>query len=156
KPLTKAILDGAQQIAVPAFVSTLAICIVFVPVAFLTGAAKSLFTPLGMAVVFAMLASYLLSRTLVPTLVQYLLSGEAPGHDRAFDRVFNRFRDGYVAGLGWTLEHKAVVAVAFGVLMASSAGLVPLLGEDFFPRVDAGQFRLHVRARPGTRIEETE
>jgi CzcA family heavy metal efflux pump len=164
KPLVKAILDGAQQIAVPAFVSTLAICIVFVPVAFLTGAARSLFMPLGMAVVFAMLASYLLSRTLVPTLVQYLLRGEAghePGADAgglhgAFNRGFEQVRQHYIGALEWTLGHRGTVLAAFVLLLAASAALVPLIGEDFFPRVDAGQFRLHVRARPGTRIEETE
>jgi CzcA family heavy metal efflux pump len=165
KPLVKAILDGAQQIAVPAFVSTLAICIVFVPIGFLTGAARSLFMPLGTAVVFAMLASYLLSRTLVPTLVQYLLRGES-GHEpgsgavtgvhAAFNRGFERLRAAYVGALEWALAHRGAVLGAFALFLAASAGLLPLIGEDFFPRVDAGQFRLHVRARPGTRIEETE
>jgi CzcA family heavy metal efflux pump len=172
KEINLAILDGAQQIAVPAFVSTLAICIVFAPVFFLSGAAKSLFIPLAMAVVFAMLASYLLSRTLVPTLVKYLLRsevamyqrghGDHPGagpiwavHD-AFNHLFERFRDRYRAALDWSLAHRTFVVGVFILVPAASLVLPPLIGQDFFPDVDAGQFRLHVRAPSGTRLEMTE
>jgi multidrug efflux pump subunit AcrB len=233
KRLVPAILDGARQIAVPAFVSTLCICIVFVPVAFISGAAKYLFTPLAMAVVFAMLTSYLLSRTLVPTLVHYLLASEVeryggaseasdrageiarsrstfrrpwirglalaviaiggaiayarmPGHrgeiravalailvvsairqlvvrwdviwraHHAFNRQFERLRRTYGGFLAWALGHRASVVTAFALLVAASCALAPWIGQDFFPSVDAGQIRLHVRAPPGTRIEETE
>jgi multidrug efflux pump subunit AcrB len=174
KPLVRAILDGAQQIAVPAFVSTLCICIVFVPVIFLTGAAKYLFTPLAMAVVFAMMASYLLSRTLVPTMVKYLLRHEAelyqnesgeieeniPGVfwriHHGFQRGFERMREGYRRLLAASLAHRKVVTVCFGVLGVACASVAPFLGTDFFPAVDAGQIRVHVRAPAGTRIEETE
>jgi multidrug efflux pump subunit AcrB len=171
KPILRAILDGAQQIAVPAFVSTLAICIVFVPVVFLSGAAKSLFTPLAMAVVFAMLASYLLSRTLVPTMAKYLLAAEVhlhePGHEKAkpkgifgtihqsFETGFSRLREGYKGLLEWALTHRLVTVCGFGLFSLVSFGLVPYLGQDFFPQVDAGEFRLHVRAPAGTRLEET-
>lgn len=263
KRLVKAILDGAQQIAVPAFVSTLCICIVFVPVVFISGAAKYLFTPLAMAVVFAMMTSYLLSRTLVPTMVHYLLAAEVemyggeldPNdphaqkalHDKephepegarsvlakrgvkiallvavallavggyvlyrtgelgvlegrlhalaayaaahpmraglyafvildlivllylmgkfnlvwrvhfAFNRQFEKLRRFYGGLLAWSLDHRMVVAGGFLVMVvASCVGLFPLVGQDFFPSVDAGQMRLHVRAPAGTRIEETE
>jgi multidrug efflux pump subunit AcrB len=172
KRILKAILDGAQQIAIPAFVSTLAICIVFVPVVFLSGAAKSLFTPLAMAVVFAMLASYLLSRTLVPTMAKYLLAAEIhlhqPGHEdkaprgvfgrihHSFEANFSRVREGYRELLGWTLGHRRTTVFAFGIFSLLSLGLIPFLGQDFFPQVDAGEFRLHVRAPAGTRLEETE
>jgi len=173
KPLRRAILDGAAQIATPAFVSTLAICIVFVPVVFLTGPAAYLFTPLALAVVFAMLASYFLSRTLVPTMVLYLLPAEvgsesaesspstthhsplARFHD-AFNRAFERLRLTYHGLLDWALDHRFVaVAVLLGFALGSLM-LFPRIGQDFFPSVDAGQFRLHVRAPSGTRIEETE
>jgi multidrug efflux pump subunit AcrB len=172
KPILKSILDGAQQIAVPAFVSTLAICIVFVPVVFLSGAAKSLFTPLAMAVVIAMMASYLLSRTLVPTMAKYLLGAEMHmhqhGHENApakgifgkihkgFEGGFARMREGYRGILVWALDHRAITVSFFGLLSLCSMGLVPFLGQDFFPQVDAGEFRLHVRAPAGTRLEETE
>jgi multidrug efflux pump subunit AcrB len=167
--LVQAILDGAQQIATPAFVSTLSICIVFVPVVFLTGPAKYLFTPLAMAVVFAMLASYLLSRTIVPTLVRYLLATES--HDRgaapaapglfgrlheAFQRRFERLRAAYVRTLETALARRGRVVAVFAVLVLSGLVLLPFVGRDFFPTVDTGQFRLHVRAPAGTRIEETE
>jgi multidrug efflux pump subunit AcrB len=179
KPLRQAILDGAQQVATPAFVATLAICIVFVPIFLLTGAARSLFAPLAMAVVFAMLASYLLSRTLIPTLVVYLLRNEvhlyqqshtaagenggslaAPGliwrtHEK-FNAVFERLRAGYREGLAWSLAHRKIVIAAFMLFGAGSLALLPFIGQDFFPAVDAGQIRLHVRAPTGTRIEETE
>src|SRR6058998_2288525 len=167
KRLIQAILDGAQQIATPAFVSTLSICIVFVPVVFLTGPAKYLFTPLAMAVVFAMLASYLLSRTIVPTLVRYLLGAETHGegataagffgriHD-AFQRRFERLRAAYVRALERALARRARVLAGFAVVVVSGLVLLPFVGRDFFPTVDTGQFRLHVRAPAGTRIEETE
>ncbi len=162
KPIVKAILDGAMQIATPAFVSTLCICIVFVPVVFLTGAARYLFTPLALAVVIAMMASYLLSRTLVPTMVRYLLASEAGrehphgGISGAFQRWFEKLRETYRRTLGSALAYRKFVAAAFIVLCAACLGLSPMLGEDFFPQVDAGQIRLHVRAPAGTRIEETE
>ncbi|MEO7032270.1 MAG: efflux RND transporter permease subunit [Polyangiaceae bacterium] len=172
KPFIRAIVDGAQEIAVPAFVSTLCICIVFVPVAFITGAAKSLFVPLALAVVFAMLTSYFLSRTLVPTLVRFLLEKEAKEHEHghvagppglakrffaAFDRGFVRLRTAYGGWLAWALEHRALFGTAFlAFVVASVLLLVPLLGRDFFPTVDAGLIKLHVRGAPGLRIEETE
>jgi len=171
KKVTRAILDGAQQIATPAFVSTLCICIVFVPVVFISGVARYLFTPLALAVVLAMLASYFLSRTVVPTMVQYLLPAEAhlhqPGHPavdggpiwsvhQRFNRHFERFQGAYRGALTWALQHRWVVVVGFVVLTVVSLGIFPLLGMDFFPTVDAGQFRLHVRCPAGTRIEETE
>jgi len=244
KRLVQAILDGASQIAVPAFVSTLCICIVFVPVVFISGAAKYLFTPLALAVVFAMLTSYLLSRTLVPTMVHYLLAAEvemyggmvdasdphamkalhhqhetqtrarrriilailtpvvlillaaallrawaAPWlaehwqllaqltlgivalvpllwlisklnllwriHD-AFNRQFERLRSFYGGLLDWTLDHRRTVIVAFIVMVLGSCGLFTVIGSDFFPTVDAGQIRLHVRCPAGTRIEESQ
>ncbi|HUK23007.1 MAG TPA: efflux RND transporter permease subunit [Terriglobales bacterium] len=170
KEIQHAILDGAQQIAVPAFVSTLAICIVFVPMFFLTGVAKYLFVPLAEAVVFAMLASYLLSRTLVPTLAKYLLRGHeedaaliAKSSRNPFVRMqarfeagFERFRERYHRWLQGCLHHrKAFLWGFFGACVLSCVVLVPWLGEDFFPSVDAGQFKLHIRARAGTRIEET-
>jgi multidrug efflux pump subunit AcrB len=176
KPLVRAVLDGAMQIAVPAFVSTLSICIVFVPVLLLTGAAKYLFTPLALAVVFAMLASYMLSRTLIPTMVHFLLkvevdmyrSGEhgesasGKGHSIiwrvhfAFNRRFERFRAAYTGLLDWALDHRAVVLGGFMLFALGSLGLVYLIGSDFFPTVDSGQIRLHARAPAGTRIEKTE
>jgi multidrug efflux pump subunit AcrB len=176
KPLVRAVLDGAMQIAVPAFVSTLAICIVFVPVLLLTGAAKYLFTPLAMAVVFAMLASYMLSRTLIPTMVHYLLKqevdmyrlgehgeGESRGSHSfiwrihfAFNRRFERFRTKYTGLLDWSLDHRGAVLAGFLIVSLGSLGLVYLVGSDFFPTVDSGQIRLHARAPAGTRIEKTE
>jgi CzcA family heavy metal efflux pump len=175
KELEPAILDGAAQIAVPAFVSTLAICIVFVPVVFLSGAAKSLFTPLAMAVVFAMLASYLLSRTLVPTMVKFLLAGEVEmyqeheqGHVESahaslvwrihyrFNSAFEWLRARYRSVLDWVLGHASFTLGCFVLFALLSASLIPFVGQDFFPTVDAGTFRLHVRAAPGTRIEEVE
>jgi CzcA family heavy metal efflux pump len=169
KEVEHAILDGAQQIAVPAFVSTLAICIVFVPMFFLSGVARYLFVPLAEAVVFAMMASYLLSRTLVPTMAKYLLRGHeaetlAANQSRnplvamqiKFEEAFERFREGYHSLLERCLHHKrAFLFVFLGVCLASLAFLIPWLGQDFFPAVDAGQFKLHLRARTGTRIEET-
>ncbi len=214
KPMIRAILDGANQIAVPAFVSTLSICIVFVPIFFLSGTAKYLFQPLAMAVIFAMLASYLLSRTVVPTMVKFLLRGHmeeidtslahtlengrarspsAPADDyrheeksdasgkelhaapwkralrflgaiseflfsihQHFNRGFEKVRDRYVEALRWCLGHRGIVFAVMGGGLLVSLCLVPFLGRDFFPAVDAGQFRLHVRAPAGTRLEATE
>src|SRR5437588_6746547 len=204
KPMIRAILDGAMQIAVPAFVSTLCICIVFVPIFFLSGVAKYLFQPLAMAVIFAMLSSYLLSRTVVPTMVQFLMRGhleeidtslahglgEHDGREEKFDnehreerskrpkkgrqgflgnvlgflsgihesfnRVFEKVRDRYVEALRWCLGNRKIVFIAMGAMVFISLCVVPFLGRDFFPAVDAGQFRLHVRAPAGTRLEATE
>ena len=204
KPMIRAILDGAMQIAVPAFVSTLCICIVFVPIFFLSGVAKFLFQPLAMAVIFAMFSSYLLSRTVVPTMVKFLMRGhleeidtslahglgehdgiedkidnehrekpaEPPkkkphgflgkvlgflsGIHESFNRVFEKARDRYVEALRWCLDHRRAVFIAMGATVAVSLCIVPFLGRDFFPAVDAGQFRLHVRAPAGTRLEATE
>jgi CzcA family heavy metal efflux pump len=165
KEMKKAILDGAAQIAVPAFVSTLCICIVFVPMFFLAGVARYLFVPLAEAVVFAMLASYFLSRTLIPTLVMYIMRGHehrAAGpktifgrYQRAFERGFDKFRAGYYQLLETTLEHRKLFAACFLAFCVLSMGLVFFLGEDFFPQVDAGLMRLHLRARAGLRVEET-
>jgi CzcA family heavy metal efflux pump len=165
KPMEQAILDGASQIAIPAFVSTICICIVFVPMFFLAGVAHFLFVPMAEAVVFAMLASYLLSRTLVPTLVMYIMRGHEHKTaepksffgrwQRGFERWFESFRRGYESLLETTLEYKGVFAIAFVAFCFLSLGLVFFLGEDFFPQVDAGLLRMHVRARPGLRVEET-
>jgi multidrug efflux pump subunit AcrB len=168
--LHKAILDGAGEIAVPALVSTLCICIVFVPMFFLTGVARYLFAPLAEAVVFAMLASYVLSRTLVPTLVTLLMDHTQPHADsqgaaarlsllqrvyRAFDARFEKLRAGYISILAAVLERRRAFAGGFLAFCVLSCGLVFLLGRDFFPSVDAGQIRLHMRMPSGTRIEET-
>jgi CzcA family heavy metal efflux pump len=166
KELKTAILDGAQQIAVPALVSTLSICIVFVPMFFLTGVARYLFVPLAEAVVFAMLASYLLSRTLVPTLVMYLFRGHE--HDSAkrktnifgrlqarFEHRFETLRQSYRNAMEGIMHHRAAFVSIFLAFCVASGGLIFFLGRDFFPSVDAGQFRLHVRGRAGLRIEET-
>src|SRR5580704_13231013 len=200
KPMVRAILDGASQIAVSAFVSTLCICIVFVPIFFLSGTARFLFQPLAMAVIFAMLASYLLSRTVVPTMVRFLLrehldeidtslaqsvEGSDGGEEKIanrsrenptaphlsglgqifgflswihekFNHVFEKLRARYVNALRWCLEHRRLVFGAMGAMVLVSFALVPFLGRDFFPAVDAGQFRLHVRAPAGTRLESTQ
>src|SRR5579871_4867978 len=170
KEMKQAILDGASQIAVPAFVSTLCICIVFVPMFFLTGVAKFLFVPLAEAVVFAMLASYLLSRTLVPTLVMYLLRGHehedkfkvGTGWTAPFKRLqiwfevhFEKLRDMYHRTLRSAMDHKRLFVGTFLGFCILSLGLIFILGQDFFPDVDAGVFRMHVRGRAGLRIEET-
>jgi multidrug efflux pump subunit AcrB len=163
KETRQAILDGAQQIAVPALVSTLCICIVFLPMFFLSGVARYLFVPLAEAVVFAMLASYGLSRTLVPTLALYLLKVNHPGpsrnpfviFQRAFERGFERLRDAYKALLA-TFVHRRILFVPLFLLICLSAFLLyPWLGQDFFPTTDTGQFKLHMRVKTGTRIEET-
>jgi multidrug efflux pump subunit AcrB len=171
KPILRAILDGAAEIATPAFVSTICICIVFVPVVFITGAAKSLFVPLAMAVVFAMLTSYFLSRTLVPTMMRFLMTKEAEHHAKehheaptslwgrflaAFERGFERMRLAYGSWLALALRHRGLVVIGFAAFVVGSLALLPLVGRDFFPAVDAGLIKLHVRGEPGTRIEETE
>jgi multidrug efflux pump subunit AcrB len=170
KDVEAAILDGAHQIALPALVSTLSICIVFVPMFLLAGIAKFLFIPLAEAVVFAMLASYLLSRTLVPTLAKFWLrkhdsKRRQPGllarFQMRFERGFERFREGYHALLATALHGGVRFAAVFlGAMIATAVlafplGPLPGLGQDFFPSVDGGQIKLHVRARTGTRIEET-
>jgi len=179
KPMLEAIRDGAAQIALPALVSTLCICIVFVPIFGLSGIPKFLFSPLAEAVMFAMLASFLLSRSLVPTLCMYLLkrhhgssenqtgtsgSSSLPKPARksffgrfheAFNRGFERFREGYRDFLSVCLRHSGTTALIFIGFSVVSMCLLPLLGQNFFPSIDAGQFDLHVRVRPGTRIEET-
>jgi multidrug efflux pump subunit AcrB len=160
KPLTIAILDGAAQIAVPALAATLTICIVFFPVVLLYGPAKYLFMPLALSVVFAMLASYLLSRTLVPTLSRMLMEhekhGPPTGFNAARERAFERFQGAYEGALRVVLERRAFV-IACGLAVICFTGLVATaVGTDFFPSVDAGLMRLHVRAPSGTRIEDTE
>jgi len=170
KEIIQAILDGASQIAVPALVSTLSICIVFVPMFFLSGVAKYLFMPLAEAVVFAMMASYLLSRTLVPTMARYLLlerteeeRHEATDRSRnplvrmqaRFETGFERFRERYHRLLAGAIRHHKLFAACFLAGCVLSFALIPLVGEDFFPKVDSGEFSFHLRAPTGTRIEET-
>jgi multidrug efflux pump subunit AcrB len=164
KPVIHAILDSAAEIAVPAFVSTLCICLVFVPVTLIAGAAKSLFIPLAMAIVFAMLTSYFLSRTLVPTLVRFLLAHEKEGGSgrgpigwlsKRVEHGFERLREAYGRALEVAIGHRKIFVASFLGAVVLSLSLVPLLGRDFFPSVDAGAMRLHVRAPPATRIEET-
>jgi multidrug efflux pump subunit AcrB len=170
KEIVHAILDGAQEIATPAFVATLSICIVFVPMFLLTGVARYLFVPLAEAVVFAMLASYFLSRTLVPTMSHYLLRGhehDVEHHSLSsrnpfvrwqvrFEHAFERLRKAYRGLLEFCLHHrKAFVTGFFVACLASIAIVVPWLGTDFFPSVDSGTFKLHLRGPTGMRIEET-
>src|SRR5882724_6945858 len=165
KPVIQAILDGAQQIAVPALVSTLCICIVFLPMFLLGGVARYLFVPLAEAVIFAMLASYLLSRTLVPTIARYLLSppveGAPPSRNplaraqQAFERGFERIRLGYQRLLTFLVARRIVFIPVFLAVCASAFLLAPRLGQNFFPDTDSGQFTLHLRTQTGTRIEET-
>jgi multidrug efflux pump subunit AcrB len=170
KELEQSILDGSAQIAIPAFVSTISICIVFVPMFFLGGVARYLFVPMAEAVVFAMLASYLLSRTLVPTMAMFLLKehddAETAKKRRsrnplvrfqlAFESAFETFRLGYLRLLTLCVDHSVVFLTLFMAFALASLGLLaPWLGQDFFPSVDSGQFKIHVRARTGTRIEET-
>ena len=168
KPLVNSILDGAGEIAVPTFVSTLSICIVFVPVFFLDGAARALFAPLALAVMISMLASYVLSRTLVPTLVRYLLVNEkhsaegfhAEGFigrvNGAFTRKFDQFKHRYGQLLASFLAHPRRTLGIFGLIVATGLLIFPFLGQDFFPTTDGGALRLHVRAAAGTRLEKTE
>ncbi|MGA8306975.1 MAG: efflux RND transporter permease subunit [Candidatus Acidiferrales bacterium] len=170
KEIVQAILDGASQIAVPALVSTLSICIVFVPMFFLSGVAKYLFVPLAEAVVFAMLASYLLSRTLVPTMARYLLVARTEDERREASRAsrnpfvrmqekfevgFEKFRGRYHRMLDASIRHRKAFIVIFLLACVLSFGLIPFVGQDFFPSVDSGEFKLHLRAPTGTRIEDT-
>jgi CzcA family heavy metal efflux pump len=170
KESLQAILDGASQIAVPALVSTLSICIVFVPMFFLSGVAKYLFVPLAEAVTFAMLASYLLSRTLVPTMARYLLIQQTEEERREqseksgnplvrlqlkFEHGFERFRDRYHGALQASVKHRTIFTIIFFSFCVLSFLLLPFVGQDFFPRVDSGEFKFHIRAPIGTRIEET-
>lgn len=181
KDIVTAILDGAQQVALPALVSTLSICIVFVPVFLLTEPSRSLFVPLGLAVAFAMLASYALSRTMVPLMAKHLLAKEhhAPARDAVgegaspaegaappsgffhqihifIDTHFENVREMYQRFLSWLLKHPRIGIAAFLGFYAVSFCILPFIGEDYFPSIDGGQIRLHVCAAPGTRIEETE
>ncbi|HEY1743783.1 MAG TPA: efflux RND transporter permease subunit [Granulicella sp.] len=174
QPLREAVLAGASEIATPTLVSTLTICIVFVSVVFLTGPAKYLFTPMAFAVVFAMLASYIISRTLVPVLVNYLLGAEhtfegnfdletlATAKRSIFGRINDRFNQGYLwvqtrytHALETVLNHRRPALIVSIAIMSTAFVLLPFVGRDFFPSVDAGQIKLHIRARPGTRIEST-
>jgi CzcA family heavy metal efflux pump len=170
KPLAAAILDSAEQVAMPALISTMSICIVFVPVTLLSGSAKYIFTPLALNVVLALVASYLLSRTLVPTMMHFLLPKEVPLYQgqekesplsrsfiwrfhRRFERGFDRFAAVYKGALEWTLGHRVATLIVFAVVSLGSLALIPVLGRDFFPYVDSGQMQFHVRPPVGTRIE---
>ncbi len=155
QPLHESIVDGAAQISVPALVSTLCICIVFLPMFFLSGVARYLFVPLAEAVVFAMLASYVLSRTLVPTLAMYLLKAQEKHKQRSFDRVFEKVRTQYQAVLTTLVWRRKFFIPLFLLACGAVMILIPFLGEDFFPTSDNGQFKMHLRAKTGTRIEET-
>ncbi|MGC2456923.1 MAG: efflux RND transporter permease subunit [Gallionellaceae bacterium] len=175
KHVEASIMDGAHQIVVPAFVSLLCICIVFVPMFFLQGVAKYLFIPLAEAVMFSMIASFILSRTLVPTLAKYLLRAHAQHHEedadsphvpippknplvrfqQAFENVFSRIREKYKEILLVALSHRRPFIIGFLGFVLISFALVPWLGRNFFPTVDAGQIKLHIRAQTGTRLEET-
>lgn len=168
KTLDEVVLDSAMQIATPAFVSTLSICIVFAPMFLLSGVARYLFLPLAEAVVFAMLASYVLSRTIVPTMAKYLLRGQKVGEHAAasgnvfvrlqqrFEAGFEAFRQTYHRLLESCLQHQRAFLIIFFAACLGSLGLVvPWLGQDFFPTVDAGSFKLHLRAPTGMRIEDT-
>jgi multidrug efflux pump subunit AcrB len=178
EPLRQSIVVGAREVAVPTFLSTLCICIVFVPVFLLQGTAKYLFSPLSLSVIGALLASLALSFTMVPVLFNMLMRGSVKAfHDEpqhravgqhaavknplvrlqaAFERGFETFREKYRNALAWTLSESVMTIAAFGILIVGSICLFPLLGRDFFPQVDAGQMRLHVRAPPGTRLEKTQ
>ena len=170
KPLQAAIVDGAGEVGVPTMLSTLCICIVFVPVFLLEGTAKYLFSPLSVSVIVSLLASLVLSFTMVPVLFNALMrnAGHSPNTEHAahpnlfmrihlgFERGFQRFREAYRNALAWSLSESRLVAFGFGILIVMSLFLFPQLGRDFFPQVDAGEMRLHVRAPPGTRIETTQ
>ncbi|MGB8516459.1 MAG: efflux RND transporter permease subunit [Gallionella sp.] len=172
KQVEHAILDGANQIVVPAFVSLLAICIVFIPMFFLTGVQKYLFVPLAEAVIFAMISSFLLSRTLVPTLANYLLRAHIQHHEgeshvgvvsknplvrfqHGFERMFTVVRENYRQLLLVAMSHRRTFIIGFLTFTLASFALLPWLGRNFFPVVDAGQIKLHIRAQTGTRLEET-
>ena len=168
KEVRPAILDGAQQIVVPAFVSLLCICIVFIPMFFLQGIPRFLFVPMAEAVIFAMIWSFILSRTLVPTMAMYLLKPHQHEHgaalpptrnplvwfQRGFERGFESFRSGYRDLLTLALHHRPTFVVAFLAFVVASFAMVPYLGQNFFPSVDAGQILMHVRSQVGTRVEE--
>lgn len=166
KPLVRAILDGAQQVAVPAFVASLSIALVFLSVLVLKGPTRFLFMPMGMAVGFSVIASYILSRTLVPTMVRYLMPGELAQHNKApgfwarrhaaFERGFAALQRGYGRWLDGVLANRAAFLTGFVLVIALGAGVALSVGRDFFPSVDAGQIRLHITTPAGTRIEETE
>ena len=172
KPIVQAILDGAQEVALPAFVSTISICIVFLPVFLLSEPSRSLFVPLGLTVSFAMLASYGLSRTIVPLMSKHLFQAEehTAGEEKTetkkpgfftrihlfIDKHFNQARDAYHGALQWALVNRALVTMIFAGFYAASACLTPFIGRDFFPPIDSGQIRLHVNAPAGRRVEETE
>jgi multidrug efflux pump subunit AcrB len=176
EPLHQAIVVGASEVAVPTFLSTLCICIVFVPVFLLQGTAKYLFSPLSLSVIGALLASLALSFTMIPVLFNHLMRGAVhefaaePARARQaaapsnlfvrfqvrFERGFERFRESYRNTLSWALSQARLTVIAFLALIVVSSLLFPLLGRDFFPQVDAGQMRLHVRAPPGTRLERTQ
>jgi multidrug efflux pump subunit AcrB len=170
KPLARAILDSAEQVAMPALISTMSICIVFVPVTLLSGPAKYIFTPLALNVVLALIASYGLSRTLVPTMMHFLLPNEVPlyqGQEKEsplsrsriwrfhqrFEKGFDWFANKYHGGLDWALGHRAITLTVFAAACLGSLALVPVIGRDFFPYVDSGQMEFHVRPPAGTRIE---
>ena len=179
KPIQTAILDGAEQIVGPAFVSLLCICIAFLPMFFLPGISGFLFAPMAEAVVFAMIASFILSRTLVPTMANYLLARHSSRHDvnvmrahdaeadlkttrnpfilfqHGFEMGFERVRTGYRDILMLALGHRKIFVIGFLAAVVASFALTPFLGRDFFPTVDSGEINLHVRAPIGTRIEET-
>lgn len=174
KDVETAILDGAQQIVTPAFVSLLCICIAFVPMFFLEGVSRYLFVPMAEAVIFAMVCSFILSRTLVPTMAKYLLRPHAPHTDlhgnndalpparnplvrlqRGFEARFERFRNGYRNLLAAALGNRRGFIIGFAIAVVASFGLVPFLGANFFPSVDSGQVLMHVRVPVGTRVEET-
>ena len=172
KKFREAVVEGASGIAKPALISTLAICAAFVSVLFLTDAAKYIFTPQALAVVFAMLASYGLSRTLVPILVDVLVAGEKHDEEktepppgwrgflgrihRGFEKRFDRFRDGYVALLRSILGRRVITLGVAGLVLCGGVGLYFVVGRDYFPTIDSGEMQLHVRTRPGTRIEDAE
>src|SRR4051794_36323020 len=176
--LQDAIIPGAGEVGIPTVLSTLCICIVFVPVFLLEGTAKYLFSPLSVSVIVSLLASLVLSFTMVPVLFKYLMAPVAHGAGHvdaaqarararslgqrlhgihlSFERGFQRFREMYRNTLSWALADAKVTVIAFAGLMLVSLVLFPQLGRDFFPQVDAGEMRLHVRAPPGTRIESTQ
>ena len=180
EPLEKAILDGAGEVGLPTMLATLSISLVFVPVFLLTGTAKYLFSPLSLSVIISLVASLILSFTLVPLLFKYLMSsqvhadgGHASAHDehpqaprggfnpfslihRSFEAGFNSLREGHRNTLSWMVDRPVPTVAFFAVLIGASLTLYPLLGMDFFPQIDAGQMRLHVRAPAGTRIEQTQ
>jgi multidrug efflux pump subunit AcrB len=166
KPLLDAIIDASAEIALPTLVSTLSICIVFIPMFLLSGVARYLFVPLAEAVVFAMLASYFFSRTLIPTLSMYLLRNEKPHAEqtsgnalvrfqRGFEARFERLSNGYQGVLQKGIDRPKLLVLVFALFCLGSMALVPFLGRDFFPSSDTGEIRLHMRVKTGTRIEQT-